>query len=126
MAQRVTNQRRAIEHVFETCARPLSTQEILEQAAAAVPGIGIATVYRAVRELQDERRIAAVPIAGEAPRYERARHAHHHHFYCQKCTKVFSIDECPGDLSRLLPPGFRLMDHEITLRGECAECAAAT
>jgi Fur family ferric uptake transcriptional regulator len=38
---------------------------------------------------------------------------------------VFDVHACPGDLSRLAPPGFTVEDHDLTLYGRCRECAPA-
>jgi Fur family ferric uptake transcriptional regulator len=54
-----------------------------------------------------------------------ADHHHHHHFQCQQCQKVFDVHACPGDLSRLAPPGFTVKDHDLTLYGDCKDCSAA-
>jgi Fur family ferric uptake transcriptional regulator len=36
---------------------------------------------------------------------------------------VFEIHGCPGDLRELTPEGFRLESHDVTLYGQCAQCA---
>ena len=69
--------------------------------------------------------LVPVELPGEAPRYERAGIAHHHHFRCRSCARVFEIHGCPGDLRELTPEGFRLESHDVTLYGQCARCAAA-
>ncbi len=84
--------------------------------------MGIATVYRALREFVDEGWLTTITIAGNA-RYELAHLDHHHHFYCEQCTRTFDIDGCSGDPSRLLPDGFTMRSHELTLHGTCSKCA---
>ncbi len=120
--QRNTNQRRAISRVLEEADRPLSPQEVLEHARKDVPNLGIATVYRAVKSMTEEGRLAPVQLPGEAPRYELAGKQHHHHFQCLECNRVFEIDGCPGGLARMVPDGFRLMYHDVVLYGKCDEC----
>jgi Fur family ferric uptake transcriptional regulator len=122
--ERHTRQRAAIRQVIETARRPLSTQEILELAQSSVPGMGIATVYRNVKALLDERDIDQVSLPGEAPRYERARQPHHHHFQCTRCQRVFDVFACPGGIQQMVPPGFVLEHHEVTLYGRCGECSS--
>lgn len=92
-------------------------------AQAAVPKLGLATVYRNLKLLLDDGQIEAVTLPGEATRYEISGQAHHHHFQCQRCQRVFDVHECPGDLSRLAPRGFKVERHEITLYGLCPDCA---
>lgn len=119
---RDTRQRRAVREVFETSERPLGPQEVLSLAGESAPGLGIATVYRAIRSLVDQNWLQPVRFPGEAPRYERAGKHHHHHFHCRRCDGVYDVAGCPPDVRRLAPPGFVLEQHEIVLRGLCAEC----
>lgn len=123
--QRNTRQREAIRQVLQESGRPLSTREVLEAAKEKVPGLGIATVYRTLNSLLEEKEISAVELPGETPRYEVAGKHHHHHFHCTVCGKVFEIENCPGDLERLAPPGFKAERHEIVLYGHCPECTPA-
>lgn len=121
--ERKTKQRDAIRQAFEVAERPLSVQEAHELASRDVPGLGIATVYRNVKALIDESFLATVELPGEAPRYEPAGLAHHHHFRCVSCGKVYDINGCPGALKAMVPPGFTYETHDVTLYGRCAACA---
>jgi Fur family ferric uptake transcriptional regulator len=122
-SNRKTKQRDALVSVFERAERPLSIAELLEAASRRIARLGIATVYRAVGALLDEGRIEAVEIPGEPTRYERSDKAHHHHFQCEKCDRVFDIAGCLDNLRKLAPPKFRVKQHSVTLYGVCAACA---
>lgn len=122
--QRQTQQRAAIRGSIEEAGRPLSPQEILEAAQRAVPGLGIATVYRNVKSLLEEGWLKEVELPGAPSRYEVAGKHHHHHFHCRTCDRVYEIDDCPGTLRDLVPRGFRLESHDITLYGLCRACGA--
>ena len=124
MIRRDTSQQRAIRDAIETSGRPLSIQEMSELAAEEVPGIGLRTIYRVVNRLLKDGIIAPVPLPGQPDRYELADAAarHHHHFHCISCDRMFDIDGCPGRMERMVPDGFVLDGHEITLSGWCAEC----
>jgi Fur family ferric uptake transcriptional regulator len=123
--ERDTKQRKAIRTSIEAAARPLSPQEILESAQAAVPGLGMATVYRSIKSLVDEGWLRTVELPGRPPAYEVAGKAHHHHFHCRVCGKVFEVEGCPGNLKKLAPPGFVVEEHEVVLYGLCDRCKAA-
>ena len=122
-APRRTAQRAAIRRVFEDAAGPLSPAEALAAAQLEVPALGLATVYRNIRSLLDEGWLTEVPLPGAADRYEVAGKRHHHHFRCRACDRVFEVEACPPDLRRLVPRGFLLDGHDITLLGRCADCA---
>jgi Fur family ferric uptake transcriptional regulator len=123
--ERNTKQRDANRQDFEATPRPLGPTEVLEAGREHMGSLGIATVYRTINALVDSGWLVPVELPGEAPRYERAGIAHHHHFRCRSCTRVFEIPGCPGDLRELTPAGFRLESHDVTLYGQCARCAAA-
>jgi Fur family transcriptional regulator, ferric uptake regulator len=119
---RKTKQRDAIHDVFHSVDRPLSPDEVRDEASKVIPGIGIATVYRNLKSLVESGLLKAVEIPGAAALYELANLDHHHHFQCQQCQKVFDIPGCPGNLQGMTPPGFRVTGHSITLYGNCPDC----
>ncbi|MEM7050912.1 MAG: transcriptional repressor [Acidobacteriota bacterium] len=124
--QRQTLQRSAIRTALEHAGRPLSPQEILELAQDSAPGLGIATVYRNLKKLLEKGWLREVELPGAASRYELTGKGHHHHFHCRACDRVYEVEDCPGRLAELAPPGFRTEDHELILYGVCATCEGAT
>jgi Fur family ferric uptake transcriptional regulator len=122
--ERQTRQRRAIQEAISEAGAPVSPKEILALAQTRLEGLGMATVYRTLRLLADAGVIQQVEIPGESPRYEIAGKAHHHHFYCRGCGRVFEVDGCPGDFAELAPRGFALDGHELVLFGLCDRCVA--
>ena len=123
MAERKTQQRDAIRQVLEAADRPLSPQEVLKSAKRRSPGLGIATVYRALKTLSDEGFLVPVDLPGEASRFELAGKKHHHHFHCRDCGRAFDLEGCVPTVQKLAPKGFRVEDHEVVLYGLCAACA---
>jgi Fur family ferric uptake transcriptional regulator len=122
--ERDTQQRRAIRAALEQAGRPLSPLEVLDAAKEGCPGLGTATVYRNLKALLAEDWLAQVDLPGEPPRYELAGKDHHHHFHCRQCGRLYELEGCPGALSFLIPQGFALEAHEVTLYGRCLTCAA--
>ena len=123
--ERSTRQRDAIKAVIDAAQRPLLPQEILESAQTQVAGLGMATVYRNLKSLVEANSLTVVSLPGESPRYESTGHAHHHHFHCTACDKVFDVHHCPGDLLDIAPSGFTVERHELTLYGKCDACGVA-
>jgi Fur family ferric uptake transcriptional regulator len=122
--KRDTQQRGSIWAALANSGRPLSVNEVFELARKKVGGLGIATVYRNLKNLQTQGMIIKVGLPGQAPRWEVIPENHHHHFLCRKCDKIFEINDCPEDLIRMLPSGYTLEEHDILLRGICSECNA--
>lgn len=112
--------------MLDVADRPLSPQEVLGHAKQTVPGLGLATVYRTLKSLAEEQWIVPVPLPGQAPHYERAGKAHHHHFHCRGCLGVFEVEGCPGNLKSLAPQGFKVEGHELVLYGVCRDCKGLT
>lgn len=123
--QRSTRQRDEIARVLGAAQGPLTTAEIHERAQTALPGLGIATVYRTLKLLTEQRRIHPVLLDGETL-YEASGRGHHHHFICRGCAQVFTLHACPVQLPAggALPGGFVVDAHEVTLYGQCPACAA--
>lgn len=121
---RSTPQRQAIRDALASAGRPLSPQELLGLAQDEIPKLGMATVYRTLSLLVEEGEAVAVELPGEPPRYEHhtAAEHHHHHFRCDVCQRVFDVDGCPGNMKGMLPKGYSLRAHHITLFGTCDEC----
>ncbi len=120
---RRTQQKDAIREAFASEGRPLSPQEALESAQSRVPGLGIATVYRAIKRFLTDGTLVAVELPGATTRYELAGLGHHHHFCCRRCDRVYDVEGCPPRVAELTPDGFELEAHEIVLRGVCSGCS---
>jgi Fur family transcriptional regulator, ferric uptake regulator len=117
---RDTRQKRAIRSVLELSERPLSPDEVFAAAKRRSAGLGIATVYRALKALVDERWLSTVEVPGRPALYERAGKSHHHHFVCDRCARVYELEGC--DVKARLPHGFHTRDHDVTIYGTCAAC----
>src|SRR5690349_23270702 len=96
--RRKTRQRREIRNVFEHSERPLGADEVLELAREKMAGLGMATVYRTIKALTDDGWLVPVALPGASPRYEIRGKAHHHHFHCRKCRRIFELSGCVDQL----------------------------
>ena len=136
--ERQTRQRQAVLDAIEHAGRALAPAEILEMAQQSVASLNLSTIYRHLNALQDEARVVKVLLPGQAAaRFEAACHGdhgahghrdaahHHHHFHCSRCDRVYPLHACPGPMLDLVPKGFVVEAHEITLSGLCAECRQA-
>jgi Fur family ferric uptake transcriptional regulator len=120
---RQTRQLDAIRRVLTRADRPLSIDEIHRAARKQESGLGVATVYRAVKSLTEEGVVVPIVLPAEAPRFELAGKGHHHHFQCHQCGRVFETKACPGDLRHLVPRRFHVTGHDLVLYGRCDECS---
>lgn len=118
---RMTKQRNAIQSALLDAGRPLLPQEILVNAQQQVPNLNLATVYRNLNLLTEEKAIAPVHLPGQPTRFEMAGH-HHHHFQCKQCDRVFDVHACSAEISKLAPKGFEVIDHDVIFYGRCPDC----
>ena len=141
--ERQTRQRQAVLDAIDRAGRALAPAEILEMAQRSVASLNLSTIYRHLNALQDEERVVKVLLPGQAAaRFEAVCHGghgthahrdaghdddndqvhHHHHFHCNGCDRVYPLHACPGSMQDLVPEGFVVQAHEITLSGLCADC----
>ncbi len=90
-------------------------------------GVGRASVYRAIEQLEDLGLIQKIDIGGDSAAYEKVdpKGHHHHHLVCNDCGKVIPFED--PDLEKAVHnisgrDAFRVETHEITLRGICGDC----
>lgn len=123
--QRGTAQRRAILEALEEAPGPLTAQELHSRAQARVGGLGLATVYRNLSDLERCGDVVSVHLPSDATRYEPAGRGHHHHFRCVRCDTVFELEvACPLAVLEdvTLPGGLTVTGHELVLFGLCGAC----
>ncbi|GAB5495879.1 MAG: transcriptional repressor [Phycisphaerales bacterium] len=110
--------------VVNDAGRPVSVDEIRE--ALRESGVGTATVYRVVNGCVEGGQLKKVELPNAAARFEPADLPHHHHFECDSCRKVYDVPGCAHGVIDLAPDGFEVSQHEILLKGKCAECLGAS
>jgi Fur family ferric uptake transcriptional regulator len=121
---RKTRQKDAIREAFVLLDRPLSPEEVLEEAGRHVDSVSIATVYRNVTALLEEKWLVPVELPGHPARYEVAGKDHHHHFQCRTCLRVYEVPGCEIHAKPKLPRGFKTSGHDLLLYGTCALCGS--
>jgi Fur family ferric uptake transcriptional regulator len=107
----------------------LAPSEIHEQVRVQRPGVGIASVYRALETLTELGLVHRLELGGGSAHYEPAAPTgdHHHHLVCGDCGKVeaFSDDRLEVVIENVSKTAsFRIDDHDVVLRGRCDGCAA--
>lgn len=122
---RYSRQRDVILQVIRDAPGPLTVQEIFDLSEVQLSSLGIATVYRTLKLLQETNLVRTVILPTGESRFEPAELGHHHHFHCRSCDSVYDLDACPVRIPRDKPyaGGFVVEDHEVTLYGTCPKCA---
>jgi Fur family ferric uptake transcriptional regulator len=120
-----TRQKLIVSAVIEKSNRPLTPLEICEAAKAEIPSLGMATVYRALKQFVEEGTVRVVEVPGAPPHYEHVSRHHHHFFLCKQCRHLFALAGCARGVNAMAPAGFQVESHEIILYGNCPDCLPA-
>ena len=118
-----TKQRSSILEVLDEIGRPVTPSELLDYSSVKSPGLGLATVYRALKQLVETGKVRKIEISGVPPHYEVLCEKHHHHFFvCEECQTMSVLAGCSGGFKKLLPAGSKMTSHEVVIYGECQDC----
>lgn len=123
---RLTKQRRAIIKILEeNQERHLSAEQIYKQARNRQIKMGIATIYRTLKLLEDLKLVKKLE-AGDKALYElNLSKFNHIHFICLGCgkiieTKRIDLEDCKEFLQE--NQDFKILDCSIRLFGYCSDC----
>ncbi|MDQ2622505.1 MAG: transcriptional repressor [Actinomycetota bacterium] len=93
---------------------------------AKLDGVGRATVYRAIEQLEELDLVQKVDLGGSALGYEKVDPSghHHHHIVCDDCGLVqpFEDETLERAIHEVRKSGFTISTHEVTLHGKCRDC----
>ncbi len=125
---RMSEQRSLIARAVLSATGAFTADELHHRLRETSPGLGLATVYRALAAMHAAGGVATVgERGGSALLAHCVRDDHHHHLVCTSCGDVISVD-CPlGEtaLAAAARAGHLVTRHEITLYGLCARCLRA-
>lgn len=122
----LTSQRRVVAEVLAGEHVHLAADEIHERAAARLPEISRATVYKTLGELAALGEIREVVVGGRSKRYDPNLDAAHEHLVCEHCGLIRDVHPEGKKGLRLAKAGrygFTLSGIDIVFRGLCPDCA---
>jgi Fur family ferric uptake transcriptional regulator len=128
---RLSAPRAAVVDTLATLGCSVTAKEIGDRLRDSGVDVGVASIYRTL-ELLDKLRLARrVDAAEGVARYEPIDPSgdHHHHLVCERCGEVTAFED--RDLERAIEQlsgrvDYAIDAHEVTLRGECPGCRAAS
>lgn len=120
---KVTPRRKAIVALFAGADRPLTPREVRDRLLGDFDRCGLPGIYRNLEALAGCGVLCRVSGAGGERRYAFCgpHGHHHHHIICISCGRVGPVDAC-GYRPGMMIGGFRLVDHELQLKGLCSSC----
>lgn len=123
---KLTHARLTVLAALESGDGHMTSAEILRRVAALDPGIGRASVFRALDLFTRLAFIRPTYLAGTlTPAYVLLPGGHHHHIICTACGRVIEFEDCglnrlAAELERTL--GVELHGHLLEFYGLCEEC----
>ena len=125
---RLTKQKLLVAELLAEAKQALSAQEVYARLHARRPGLGRATVYRALEEQVAGGMAQRLEREGHVYAYVACSPEHHHHVVCARCGRSADIDETlvrPLIRSVRRETGFDVDHARLDLYGLCARCASA-
>ena len=123
---RHSNQRERILDVFLASEDHPTIDELHELVKRSDPGIGLATVYRAMRVICQARLARETDFGDGVRRFEHEyEHQHHDHLVCVECGKV--IEVVSSEIEQLQEKLAQRHDfiptrHKMQIFGICRTC----
>ena len=125
---RLTEPRRVVADLVARREGHFTAAEIVNEARRRQPGLGRATVFRALDLFTSLGLVERVDLPEGDHAYVTCDRRHHHHAICTGCGR--SLDLTDMGLTEVLHDagnrlGFQITDHRLELFGRCAACQAA-
>ena len=120
--ERVTEPRRRVLQTLIAADQALSHTDI-EQCLEPEP-LDRVTLYRVLEWLVERGLAHRYAGADRVWRFmaSDSRHEAHAHFQCERCGKVRCLSEI-GEAAVDVPRGYRARRTEVTVKGDCPDCA---
>jgi Fe2+ or Zn2+ uptake regulation protein len=124
---RLTGPRLTVARLIAGREGHFTAAELVADARRGHPGIGRATIFRALELFTSLNLVERVDLPGGDHAYVACEAVHHHHAICTRCGRALDVDD-PG-LADVLATiggrsGFRVTAHRLEIFGLCATCQA--
>jgi Fur family ferric uptake transcriptional regulator len=119
---RVTGQRETVVRAVADKPGAFSPEGLVDELRPG--GIGRATVYRALEQLEKRGMLSRIHMDG-CHGYTVCEEGHHHHLVCSTCGRVVEIDATAIEaaITRLANDlNFRVATHTLEFSGTCESC----
>ncbi len=126
--QRLTPQRLAILKILAQDDRHPGIEEIYEALHEDFPTSSLATVYKTIHLLEENREILELNFSGLGKRYDGYRPYPHPHAVCTACGRIMEsgdleLDPLTTEVARRT--GYRITHHQLNFYGLCPACQQA-
>ena len=99
----------------------INIDDIYEDVKEQYPTLSLATIYKNIILMQQNKVIVEVPMNGEKSKYELAKDDHIH-LICQACGNIKDTEITSQTKEALVIENFQLSSSQINLYGLCQQC----
>ncbi|MCD6317634.1 transcriptional repressor [Candidatus Aerophobetes bacterium] len=125
---KITPRRKAIIGFFLQNGRYFTPEEVWIALREDFKHLGLPTIYRNLRELEDIGILIRVFRSDQRLYYaicQLGKGKKHHHFVCKKCGRVSEVELCnfddiAGDIESKL--NCKIISHFMQIEGLCSKC----
>jgi len=119
---KITPQRLAIIALMDQYGH-ISVRDIFEKIKEKFPSLSLATVYKNINAMMENRFINELKIVGQDNKYELVKERHSH-LICRKCGEIEDVFVDTKGLEMSLPSesGFLVEESSIQFFGLCKKC----
>jgi len=122
---RLTKQKKAIASLLDRCMTHYTAEEIFERVRLKIKNISLATVYRNLEQMAEQRLIDVVYVAGQPKWYEKKKTGSHGHLYCRQCGDLQDVVDCQVCQIRYKcsnENNFEAEEIDFVVLGVCEKC----
>lgn len=119
MHKRRTKQKSILENETDKINHFFTAEELLEKAKKKDPNMGIATVYRFLKDMKNNKRLFSY-VCNRRMIYSKDKRSHCH-FICEKTGKTIHFDIESLDFLKNKIPG-EITSFQLEVRGICRDC----
>jgi len=122
---RLTPQRVAILDVLHGSEGHLTADDIYGRVRDRYPRINRSTVYRTLELMKRLGQVDETDFGSDRLYYHHAEKGHHHHLICQRCGRVFDVEEeIVEPLREILIRKYNFMPdiRHLAIFGHCLTC----
>ncbi len=108
------------EMLLSTKSHP-TAEAVYEAVKERLPDIGIATVYRNLKQLVESGKVTALETTNGRMHYD-ADTTRHAHFICEACGEISDVNVIGNFDKALAAQGYTVTREKLVLYGICPKC----
>jgi len=126
---RVTGPRVLVLSALQQSEEHMTAEQVYQRIYASGQEIGLATVYRALQQLEQSKLILRHQFGDKGAVYECDNGHHHDHLLCVICGEIIEFFSEPLEMLQVAIAkeyDFSLESHNLVMYGTCRHCQTSS